>query len=200
MRNKRSIFAATLITLLLVFSYSATSFAQQTGKAKSSPLEIHVKHTEPRTVAVIRHKGPFEEISSVTKDLIAQIDKGGHLMAGPVIIRYLDDPKSVSKNKLRWEVMIPVVKPGRLGGTEFDKLLFKYMDVMNVAFAYHIGPVETISETYGEMFNWVGKSGYDVVGPPMEVYWSNPETTPPEKFVVELWVPISEERKPRVVR
>ncbi len=173
---------------------------QEVRPVQTPPLEIHIKHTEPRTVAVMTHKGPYEEIPDVIRSLTAQIEKGNHFVAGPVMVRYLNNPENVPPKELLWEVMIPVAKPGRLGGVEYDKMNFKYLDVMNVAYYYHIGPLEKVGESYSKMFGWLGNSGYEIVGPPMEIYWANPETTPKDKLVVELWIPISEERKPRVVR
>jgi len=196
----RSTGYAMLIFALVVMCSMVTLADEVIKVEQTPPVEIHIKHTEPRTVAIMRHKGPYTEIGSVTKELIGQIEKGNHLMAGPVMVRYFNDPKSVPEKDLLWEVMIPVVRPGRLGGTEFDKMVFRYMDVMNVAYLFHVGTFETISGSYAKLFEWVGRSGYEITGPPMEIYWSDPDKTPPERRVVELWVPISEERKPRVVR
>jgi effector-binding domain-containing protein len=68
--------------------------------------------------------------------------------------------------------------------------------VMFVAYTYHIGPYENVAETYDLLFGWAARNQYKIVGPPVEVYWGDPEQTPREKLVTEIWLPVEEKKIP----
>jgi AraC family transcriptional regulator len=55
----------------------------------------------------------------------------------------------------------------------------------------HVGPYDTIGDAYAAMMAWVEASGVTVVGPPREVYLSEPGT-PPEQVRTIIEFPVSE--------
>jgi len=198
MSKTKSVVALTLFLIAIVF---ASGYAQE--KKDVSPQqtrEFYTKKTEPRTVATIRHKGPFSEIPAVIQKLQEEVEKGKHYVAGPVMVIFHTPAEGTPENQRDWEVAIPVVKPGRLGGTEYDKMQFRFMDAADVVYAYHIGPRDKINDLYVRAFDWMKKMGYEVKGSPMEIYWTEPTKISSEDLVTEVWIFIGEQKGIRAVK
>jgi effector-binding domain-containing protein len=106
----------------------------------------------------------------------------------------------VVPSELLWEVAIPVVNAGSIGGRENDKIAFKVLQPMYVAYTYHIGPFSKLGDTYEQVFAWIEKNKYPLSGFPVEVYWSDPENTAEDKLVTEIWLPVKERENPGVMR
>ncbi len=157
--------------------------------AAEAPVKVHRKTTEPRTVALIRHKGPYSEIPKVTKRLYAELDKGGYIVCGPLMAVFYNDPGQTAPEELQWDVRIPVTNPGSMLAVDDDELGFGYQTPAYVAYTYHVGPYETIKEAYTLLFDWARTNSYEVNGYPSEIYWSPPDAKNP---VTEIWLPVKE--------
>jgi AraC family transcriptional regulator len=59
----------------------------------------------------------------------------------------------------------------------------------------HRGPYDTIGGAYEELASWAGRHHRDLVGPPREVYLSEPGTRPADVRTMVEW-PVSEVRVP----
>lgn len=186
------------LLLAVIAGFAADHGLAEEGdeEAAGPPMRVHLKRTEPRTIATMKHTGSFNALPRVIDDLIGKITDGDHLVAGPVMVVYYSDPRQVPEAELLWEVWIPVARPGPFGSAENDRIAFKYLDAMFVAYTYHIGPYESVAEGYEVLFGWAVRNQYKTVGPPVEVYWSDPEQTPPEKLVTEIWLPVEEKKIP----
>jgi AraC family transcriptional regulator len=163
------------------------------------PTKIHLKHTEPRSVAVAKHQGPYAGVPQAIADLSKAVAEGGYHQAGPVMVAYFNDPGQTPEAELLWEVRIPVAYPGPIGAAEGAQPAFKYFDPMFVAYTYHIGPYDDVGNTYLELMDWAQRNEYQIVGPPVEVYWSDPEKVPEERWVTEIWFPVLEKKIPGAV-
>jgi len=51
----------------------------------------------------------------------------------------------------------------------------KKLPAMKVASISHKGPGSEYANTYSKLMEFVGKNGYEVLGPPMEIYSKKPE-------------------------
>jgi AraC family transcriptional regulator len=194
MRNARLAVAIFLVAVLAV-----AAMAQAETKGEGGP-KVLIKKTEPRSVAVWKHKGPYTDMATVITKLTGELNSSGHAMAGPVMCMFLSNVETTPAQDLLWQVMIPVVNPGMFGKAELDRMGFQYSDAMPVAYTFHIGPYETVNESYKTLFDWAKRNQYKVQGFPIEVYWNDPNKTPKEKLVTEIWMPIEEKKVPGVVR
>jgi len=187
------------VSLILgVVAMSAVALAEV--EEAGPPSKIFLKKTEPRSVATMRHKGSFEEIPAVIMKLIFEVNAGGYHMTGPLTGIYYNDPQEVPEEELVWEVWAPVAYPGPVRPVENDEMSFKYLDPMFVAYTYHIGPYESIDEAYDSLMEWAERNKYKIIGPPIELYWSDPASVPAEKLVTEIWFPVEEKKTPGMVR
>jgi effector-binding domain-containing protein len=186
-----------LCLIMIVIGISLCVFAEV---KTDTPSNVYLKKTEPRTYAIMKHKGPYDGIPAVIAKLMKEINEGGYHMTGPVMCSYFNSPQEVPEGELLWEVRIPVVYPGRIGTVENDKMGFGYSNPVHVAYIYHVGPYETIGEKYKILFEWVGKRKYTVQSSPVELFWSDPQQTPKEKLVTEIWLPVEEKEIPGQLR
>jgi effector-binding domain-containing protein len=191
-----------VVVVWLIIAILGAGMSACAAPKDEQPVKIFRKTTEPRTVAVMRHKGSFDAIPTVMMKLIDQIQKGGHYVGGPPMGVYFNSPNQVAEADLEWEIRIPVVYPGKMGGdVGHDKMVFKYMDAMLVAYTYHVGSYESSSESVLALLDWCENTGHEIASYPIEVYWSDPQTIPQDQLVTEIWVPIEESEVPaRVVR
>jgi AraC family transcriptional regulator len=185
--------------VLIAVLGSCTCVLAEEGSAEKH-VAMYLKNTEPRVVASMKHQGSFDDIPAVVGKLVDAVEKGDHLQAGPVMIVYFNSPQNVPESELSWEVLIPVVSPGSLAGNENDKVGFKVFESMYVAYTYHVGPYEKVGDTYAQAFDWIEKNNYPLAGFPVEVYWSDDKTTPKDKLVTEIWLPVKEREKPAIMR
>ncbi len=185
------------VVLLGVIGMCTCVLAEEGATKKRS---VYLKNTEPRLVATMKHQGPYDDIPGVVAKLTAGIEKGNHLQAGPLMIMYYNSPQNVSASELIWAVAIPVVTPATIGSGDMDEMGFKVLESMFVAYAHHVGPYEKVGDTFDKVFDWIEMNKYPLSGFPVEVYWSDPETTPAKELVTEVWLPIRERETPGIKR
>lgn len=70
---------------------------------------IGIRHTGPVTVASVMHVGPYETVAPTYEMLFKWIAQGGYHPAGPPMEVYYSDPATVSPEKYRTEVRVPVI-------------------------------------------------------------------------------------------
>jgi effector-binding domain-containing protein len=174
--------------------------AATAGPAEEQAVSIHLKDTEPRTVAVMEHQGPYTEIPGVISRLAAEIEKGGHVMYRPVMCTFFNSPENTPEDKLSWEVRIPVVYPGKLQSGGVDKMGFAYLAPSHVAYTFHVGEHMDISQKYAEMMSWAEANGYELTGYPTELYWAGPDEAPADRMVTELWIPVEKRETERRIK
>lgn len=185
------------LSLLLIAVVSSTLYGATDVEAKQA-TKIHLKHTEPKNVAAMRHQGPYTQVPVVTANLMKAVSEGGYHQAGPIMAMFLNDPAQTPEADLVWEVWIPVAYPGPIATAENDKMVFRHVDPMFVAYTYHIGPFDEVDSTYEELLAWAARNEYPIMGAPLELYWSNPETVPEDQWVTEIWFPVKEKAHPGV--
>lgn len=59
-----------------------------------------------------------------------------------------------------------------------------------VATLVHVGPYETLGNSYTRLMEWLDANGRKQSGPYWEIYIDDPQQTPPEKLRTELTCPI----------
>ena len=103
---------------------------------------------------------------------------------------YLDDPQTTPAEKCRLDVCIatPILE-GK--SSEGDVRIEKLDGGKFIVFLYR-GPYSGIGEAYGAIYGHLLKeSAVEPLQLPMfEKYLNDPETTPPEELLTEIWIPI----------
>jgi effector-binding domain-containing protein len=104
--------------------------------------------------------------------------------AGPPFVIYHSMPEP--GQPLDMEICAPV------DGTLEPRDPWRLVDLPAGMFASrkHVGPYDTVGETYDALTAWIPEHGYTVAGPPREVYLSEP-STPPELTETIIEFPVA---------
>ena len=155
-----------------------------------SNIKVTVKKTEPITVAFISMKGPYTQISEAFGKLYGWIGEKRYIPAGPPMGVYFNAPEQVPTEELLWEIRSPIAGDVTPSGPDERGLGIKSVERAEVAATIHKGPYDQVGATYGALAGWIAEKGYTIVGPPEEVYLSDPGKTPPEELLTEVRFPV----------
>ncbi|MEI5991301.1 hypothetical protein A5881_002835 [Enterococcus termitis] len=59
------------------------------------------------------------------------------------------------------------------------------------AMSTYTGPYKELSSVYSKILKWIEEQGYTMNGAPFEIYQTDPNTTDPNKNVVEIYFPVA---------
>jgi len=181
--------AALMISLFI----SEGALSQECKKG----IEVSVKRVEAATVAYTLHQGPYSGVGSAIEKVKKWIKEVGLTPQGPPIAVYHNSPHEVPPESLLTEVQWPV-KGAKLDSLKKLEGEVKIKDVpaTEVAYTIHTGGYEKVSLIYQGLIEWIIGHGYQIIGPPQEVYLTDLTTTPVEKWRTEIRFPIIKKKAP----
>ncbi len=156
-------------------------------------IEVTVKKRDPVTVASLSMKGPFSLMGEAFGRLFGWIGEKGYVPAGPPAGVFYSNPHQVAAEELMWEIYCPIGSDVSPSGPDEQGLSVKTIEGADVAATMHKGPYEQVAPTYGALAEWIMGNGYDIAGPPEEVYLSDPGSTPPVELLTEVRFPVTRE-------
>lgn len=150
--------------------------------------EYEIRPVPKYHTAAIKLSAPMDSIGDVMAQafpkLFHALTKAGAAPAGPPLARYF----SFGGPVIEFECAVPVatpfagdgeVQPGEVGGGD-------------AAVAVHLGPYDTISQTWEAMTAWVEEQGRVPAGPGWEYYLTDPSEEPDHaKWVTEVYMPVA---------
>ncbi len=152
-------------------------------------FEAKVERTEPMTVAALSMRGPWSQIPEGLGRLYGWVGEKGLTPVGMPHAVYFTGPETPAADA-SWELWAPIAGSAALSQPDERGFHVKHIDAMTTAVAVHIGPYEKIAPVYDALSQWVAENGYEVAGPPMEAYMSDPDDVPPEEYVTQVRMPI----------
>lgn len=153
--------------------------------------EVKVKQIEPRTVGFIPMKGPYDRIQETFGRLFGWVFQKGYAPAGPPLGIYLNSPEQVAPGELLWELQCPLSDDIALSEPDASGVGVKKVESAQVASTVHKGPFDGVGKAYAMLWEWINANGYEIIGAPEEVYFSDPCTTPPEELMTEIRFPVN---------
>jgi len=159
-------------------------------KGKIMTYEVAVTETEPQSVAAVKVHTNLREIKT-------HIERGfGALMQGlqqaratptgaPLIVYHQVIDETTSGDL---EVCVPV-GPDFAGEGEVKG---RALEGGTMATTVHRGPYEQISPAYHTITSWISEHGYEIVGPPREIYLNDPRTVAPDELLTRVEFPVCE--------
>ncbi len=153
------------------------------------PMEVRIEKIEPIRVAFMRHIGPYEECGKTWAKFCAWAGPRGLFGPNTTVLGIShDDPEVTPPEKIRYDACITVDEnfepEGEVGVQEISG--------GDYAVIVHHGPYERLIDTYSRICGeWAPRSGRVLKsGPCFEIYRNNPEETPPEVLVTDVYVPL----------
>jgi len=154
-------------------------------------IEAKVKTTPPETVAFIEMHGPYGQIPQAMGTLYGWVSGHGLTPAGMPHAVYLSAPDEVPEDQARWQLLAPLAADPHDAAPDESGIGIKHELPHLVAAAMHRGPYDTIGSTYMALKTWILERGFRVVGPPEEVYFSDPDEVPPSEYLTEIRFPVA---------
>ncbi len=153
-------------------------------------IEVRVEHSEPRTVAFVKMRGPYAQIPATFERLYRWAGAHSLTPVGMPRAVYLTDPAATPEAEATWEVQTDLDGSPEASGADANGVGVAVVGANDDACAMHRGPYETIDRTYAELAGWIAQHGYVVCGPPAEVYLSDPADTEPEDYLTQVRFPV----------
>jgi AraC family transcriptional regulator len=143
-------------------------------------MEAQIETFEPITVAFVRHVGPYDQCAPAWQKLCSTPAVLSRM--GPdtlsIGISY-DDPDVTEPDKIRFDACDGVDKQCIAGG--------------DYAVMIHKGDYGGLHACYRWLYGeWLPNSGREPKSAPsLEIYRTDPSTTPPEENITEIRVPLT---------
>jgi AraC family transcriptional regulator len=149
--------------------------------------DFEIRHVPHQDTAVVRRRCAPDAISAAMGEgfgaVFAAIGRAGATPAGPVFARYFSFGPDAVDFECGAVVTAPFsgdgdVQPGELGGSE-------------AALGMHVGPYDTLHETYSALQAWMTAQGRRPASSMWEVYLTDPQQEPdPAKWRTEIYWPV----------
>jgi len=152
--------------------------------------KIEARATEEMQAACIFHKGAVSAIGDDIERLLAEVIdwvmKGGLQIAGPPFAVYYSGPEDMARGEMQFDVGIPFTGEAHEDG----KIKIKTFPGQDVLSAIHKGPYNQIAPVYAALMEYAAQNDYEVVGPPMELYLTNPTEVAESELLTEVRFPV----------
>lgn len=153
--------------------------------------EVQVKEVPVGHVAAIRKRTSKatigQDISAGFEAIGEATSRAGVPLAGPPFLIMFDvigEGSEVGDIEIGFPVGVPFAGAAEVVGREEP--------AMTVAWTMHRGPYEELGPAYEAVTDWIQEHGHEIVGPPREIYLTDPSETPdPADYVTEIRFPIS---------
>ena len=149
-------------------------------------MEIKEKKMEKRQVAYITYKGSYEEVPVLMGEIVGFLMAKGLQMMGPPFGVYYNSPEEVPVEELQYEVGMPFAGDAK----EEGRVKIKTEPEQLVLSTIYEGPYSGCGMAIGALAEYAYKNGYEIIGPPMETYISDPNETPENELITEMCFPV----------
>ncbi|HML06353.1 MAG TPA: GyrI-like domain-containing protein [Methanobacterium sp.] len=149
-------------------------------------MEIAEKKIGERQIAYIAYTGSYEEIPVLMGEIVGFIMAKGLQMMGAPFGVYFNSPHEVPIEELMYEIGMPFAGESK----EEGRVKIKTVPEQLVLSTVYEGPYSECGTAIGALMQHAYKNGYEVIGPPMETYISDPNETPESELVTEMCFPV----------
>ena len=152
-------------------------------------MEVRIVTVPEKTVACVRHVGPYKDCGTAWEKLCTWGGPKGLLGMGTEFLGICyDDPEVTPADKIRYDACITVPQ-ATLGDSD---VTIREIGGGDYATAVHKGSYDNLIGAYGFVCGqWLPQSGREISSAPsIEIYRNNPEDTPEEELITEIYVPL----------
>lgn len=145
----------------------------------------------PIRVAMLRHKGPYDQMESKFEQLWEWIEANG-VPAQRSIGMYWDNPIYVPASDLRSAVCVEV--PAGYQNTTKTRLPIEVKEIAGGEYitTTFTGPYERLGRVWDDLTIYVEKNLHRTISEAaaFEIYVNDPSETPPDQLITELYMPV----------
>jgi AraC family transcriptional regulator len=150
---------------------------------------VSVEQVPARRVAFLRHTGPYKEVGPTFDRLLSWARQRGLMRPDTLVISIsYDDPEVTPPEKVRCDACVTVEEAV---GPDGD-VGIQTIEGGEYAVVHHRGPHAELHDVMRWVFGvWLPASGREPRHAPLySICNDNPETTPPEQFRIDIYVPL----------
>jgi AraC family transcriptional regulator len=152
-----------------------------------SGQEVVIKDAAPFAYAYLECRGSYQQIPAKINEFMAAFFKQGLMPAGNFFGMYLNSPGDVKEEELQWRLGFPVAADAAVAAP----LRKGECRATRIAVYLYVGPYEKVGVAYGQIMEFIDRSGYRVSAPAMEKYLDmDPSAVKPEDLRTEINVPV----------
>ena len=149
--------------------------------------DFEIRTTTRQHTAAIKMTRPVTQIGPAMGEAFPKIYhavvSAGLEPAGMPLARYYD----FGETETTFECAIPV--PAAFAPT--GEVVASSVGGGEAAFGLHVGPYDTIGETWSAIMAWVAEQGRAPAGPTWEIYVDDPQETTPDQLKTEVYIPLA---------
>lgn len=152
------------------------------GKKLMSYLNsIEVKLTEvpEMNILYLRKQMNVQEYGKYIGELFGRLTAEQFTPTGPPLTIYHSPDFNPESSDM--ELAVPIAEKNEQTRTLPTSLC---------ATSTHVGSYTEMSSVYSKILKWIEEKGYKMNGAPFEIYQTDPNTTAPDKNVVEIYFPV----------
>lgn len=154
--------------------------------------KVEILDVEPFGYVCMEFQGSHMQISQKIPVLFKEIQKQkiSSKIKGRLFCIYFESPSPGGEPK--WALAFRILK-----GTSVQSPLkiseYKYKKIARII---HVGPYESVGNSYNKIFPYIEEKGFERSGPALSVWLDdNPDKIKPEKYRTEIIVPIKKVEK-----
>jgi effector-binding domain-containing protein len=154
-------------------------------------VQTEIKMIEEMRAACIFHNGAVsaigDDMGRLIGELMGWVMKRGVKTEGPPFAVYYSSPDDMARGEMQFEVGIAFVGEAQ----EEGNIRIKTFPAQNVLSAIHKGPYNQIAPVYAALMEYATNNGYEVIGPPMELWLTNPMEVAESELLTEVRFPVA---------
>jgi len=158
---------------------------------RGESMNVEIQQLKPMRVAYLRHVGPYNAVSATWDRLLTSMGKDGYLGGSPMMLGIChDDPEVTPASKIRYDACVTVDDEFQPNGD----IQVQVVAGGEYARTTHTGPYNNLGKTYTKFLGqWLPRSGRELRNAPcFEVYLNDPQSTPPEEWLTDIYAPLAE--------
>ncbi|MBS1713017.1 MAG: GyrI-like domain-containing protein [Armatimonadetes bacterium] len=154
-------------------------------------MEFKQVSVPPFRVAMIRHTGPYESIGPVFDRLWGWVESR-NVQVVRTLGLYYDNTEEVPANQLRSAAAVEVPLNYVLTDTAGLPITIETVTGGDYAMTTFVGPYEGLSPIWAQLVDYAERKLKRNVSqnPAYEVYVNDPEETPADRLITELYLPL----------
>lgn len=157
-----------------------------TALARPERLDLRVQQLPRRSLAYLRHQGPYHEVGSTWRQVMQFGMQRGFLL--PIGICH-DDPEVTPAERIRYDACVQVSDSFEVEPPFHSRVI----DAGEFLIGRFVGPYEQLSPVYAYLCGpHAAQLRREVEDEPsLEIYHNSPETTPPDQLITEILLRLS---------
>jgi len=187
MKNVLS-FAISLMAIAMIVGCGGGEQPAKTEQPVEPAFVAQVMNLPAMKVASLAKMGPYTDAGKGISELMALVQTEKLTQRGAPFGLYLDNPANVKPESARYEICVPVDSATKNKVDKKTGLVIKDAPAMTIAVTDYMGPYAQVGATYEKLYKWIGENKYEVAGPSVEYYLSDPAKVKPESLQAKVGV------------